>query len=193
MKTNQLMRYELIVSELKKGNIIEFGSGTGDLNKYLKRSGDVIGVDIIDSDNTDIIHNLNKFPYPIKSNYADNIVAGEIIEHLKNPLEFLIECNRILKSDGRLIITTPNMTGLQYLLNIWKNTEESNLNHLYAWNQELFNELAKTTKFKISKKRLITTMWNRNILCRLICFMIPNIRTTMFFVLEKDRKTWKNE
>jgi SAM-dependent methyltransferase len=52
-------------------------------------------------------------------NYSDNLIfedgffdlifAGEIIEHLINPDTFLEEVNRILSSDGILILTTPNL------------------------------------------------------------------------------------
>jgi len=38
----------------------------------------------------------------------DTIVAGEIIEHIENPASFLKGCHKILKEDGRLLVTTPN-------------------------------------------------------------------------------------
>ena len=37
------------------------------------------------------------------------IYAGEVLEHLYDPDRFLEECFRILKDDGHLIITTPNL------------------------------------------------------------------------------------
>ncbi len=49
-----------------------------------------------------------KFPY--KNNSFDIIYAGEIIEHLYNPDNFLEKCYKILKKDGKIIITTPNLT-----------------------------------------------------------------------------------
>lgn len=45
----------------------------------------------------------------LKSNSFDIVYAGEIIEHLYNPDLFLSEINRILKKDGYVIITTPNL------------------------------------------------------------------------------------
>lgn len=47
----------------------------------------------------------------------DTIVAGEIIEHLENPGQFLQTLRRHLKRGGRLIITTPNPF---YALQAWK-------------------------------------------------------------------------
>jgi SAM-dependent methyltransferase len=47
----------------------------------------------------------------------DTIVAGEIIEHLENPGQFLTTARRHLKPGGRLILTTPNPF---YALQTWK-------------------------------------------------------------------------
>ena len=37
----------------------------------------------------------------------DTIVAGEVIEHLENPAQFLARAHEHLKPDGRLVLTTP--------------------------------------------------------------------------------------
>ena len=47
----------------------------------------------------------------------DTIVAGEIIEHLENPGQFLRTLRRHLRPDGKLIVTTPNPF---YALQAWK-------------------------------------------------------------------------
>lgn len=47
-------------------------------------------------------------PLPFKKNFFDVILSLEMIEHLKDPLHFLLDLNRILKRDGVLILTTPN-------------------------------------------------------------------------------------
>ncbi|MCD4759795.1 class I SAM-dependent methyltransferase [archaeon] len=78
-------------------------------NIYLKDSD---GMDILKPEikyNIFYKHDVNT-DFPIKSNTYDTILAGEIIEHLNNPHHFLSECNRILKDNGRLILSTPNIT-----------------------------------------------------------------------------------
>jgi SAM-dependent methyltransferase len=47
----------------------------------------------------------------------DTIVAGEIIEHLENPGQFLRTARRHLRPGGKLILTTPNPF---YALQAWK-------------------------------------------------------------------------
>jgi SAM-dependent methyltransferase len=38
----------------------------------------------------------------------DTIIAGETIEHLENPSQFLREAKKVLKDNGLLLISTPN-------------------------------------------------------------------------------------
>jgi 2-polyprenyl-3-methyl-5-hydroxy-6-metoxy-1,4-benzoquinol methylase len=46
----------------------------------------------------------------------DSIVAGELIEHLENPGLFLAGCARVLRPNGRLILSTPNPFSVFYSL-----------------------------------------------------------------------------
>lgn len=52
-------------------------------------------------------------PLPIADAHADYVVCQEGIEHLANPYLPLCEFNRILKSGGRLILTTPSISHLR--------------------------------------------------------------------------------
>ena len=45
---------------------------------------------------------------PIKSKAIGACVSVEVIEHIERPWQFLNEISRILKTDGTLILTTPN-------------------------------------------------------------------------------------
>lgn len=38
----------------------------------------------------------------------DTVIAGEIIEHLEDPIQFLSGCYHILNSGGKLVLSTPN-------------------------------------------------------------------------------------
>ena len=46
---------------------------------------------------------------PFENGSYDLVIAVEGIEHLENQYHFVNECNRILKPEGILIITTPNI------------------------------------------------------------------------------------
>ncbi len=58
----------------------------------------------------DILHDLNKFPYPIKDNSYDEIYAKHIIEHLNDVVSFIKEMERILKPGGTVFIATPHFS-----------------------------------------------------------------------------------
>jgi len=49
---------------------------------------------------------------------VDAFVAGEILEHLYSPLHFLKEAARVLKKDGHLILTTPNISYIGNLIKL---------------------------------------------------------------------------
>lgn len=47
--------------------------------------------------------------WPYKGNYFDVVLGVQIIEHIYNPDNFLLEAGRVLKKNGILILTTPNL------------------------------------------------------------------------------------
>lgn len=72
----------------------------------------------------------DKFPYPEK--YFDTVIASEIIEHLtSDPMFMLLEINHILKNDGILIMTTPNVASLRSIISIL-NAENPIGEHRYS-------------------------------------------------------------
>lgn len=82
------------------GKILELGCGEFPLFK------DSTKVDIVKI-NGCIQADCN-YPLPLKGEF-DTIIALELIEHLWNIENFLMECNRLLKPNGKLIISTPNV------------------------------------------------------------------------------------
>jgi len=151
-------RYDWIVNRIRPGTVVDFGSVQGEMHEYIKKNAK--GVKIIDVDiaNATVNHDLNKFPYPIESNFADTIVAGELLEHLQNPLGFLLECNRILKKGGKLLLTTPNAVGTYYLFPNWF-TYGICTTHFYTWDMNLLLNLFKCTPLRVNQ---IMTMNNRH-------------------------------
>ena len=53
----------------------------------------------------DVAHNLDKTPWPFKSNYFDEIYARDVIEHLKDLFKTMKEIHRISKKNGRFYIS----------------------------------------------------------------------------------------
>ena len=65
-------------------------------------------LDLVKAEGVDVVHNLNKFPYPFKNNQFNEIIAKHIIEHLDEPEKFMEELWRISEPGGKIYIRTPH-------------------------------------------------------------------------------------
>lgn len=82
----------------------------------------------------------------------DVIVAGELIEHLSNPGQFLQRCREHLRENRRVVTSTPNLRDLQILY--WFATGgESRMNpeHTTWFDQYVLDELAERHSFVIDE------------------------------------------
>lgn len=69
-----------------------------------------INVDNNSNCKPDIVHDLNKYPYPFKDNYFNEIYLDHVIEHLDNPLLVLQELYRISKKNCIILIKCPHFS-----------------------------------------------------------------------------------
>src|SRR5579864_294813 len=81
---------------------IKINLGCGE--KYL--SG-YINCDFVNTVKVDKIVDLNKFHYPFKTSYADEILMDNVLEHLDNIVLVMEELYRVLKKNGTLKIYVP--------------------------------------------------------------------------------------
>ena len=92
-----------------------------------------INLDLRNNIGADIKHDLNKFPYPFKDNYFDEILLKMILEHLDNPINVLKEVIRISKNNAKIIIIVPhafsyaNNTNIQHKSRFTENSFEKKL------------------------------------------------------------------
>ncbi len=83
---------------------IHFGCGNSKASGY-------VGVDIVNLNDVDIVHDLNIFPYPFESDVAKEILLINILEHLSNTIAVMEECWRICKNDALVKIQVPYYNG----------------------------------------------------------------------------------
>ena len=106
-------------------SILDIGCGSGNFAKFLRPTykGRLDGMDIVSYEGSCaeaydhlILTNLNEPAKNINSLLYDMIFAIEVIEHLENPRAFFRFCTSLLKSRGKLIVTTPNVISVASLL-----------------------------------------------------------------------------
>ena len=76
---------------------------------FFKKEG-FVNLDFSKDVNPDVVHDLNKFPYPFKDNEFDLIEADHVLEHLNEPFSVMKELRRITKQNGTIIIRVPHAT-----------------------------------------------------------------------------------
>jgi 2-polyprenyl-3-methyl-5-hydroxy-6-metoxy-1,4-benzoquinol methylase len=82
----------------------------------------------------------------------DAVLASHLIEHLNDPRSFLTETRRILKDNGVVFITTPNISGFQARLygGQWRSAI---FDHLYLFSIRTLSNTLKSAGFKVEKIR----------------------------------------
>ena len=71
-----------------------------------------VNVDFVKSPIVDEVVDLSKYPWPWKNSSIDEIFCLHFFEHVNDPMAFVVECKRVLRKKGRLIIKVPFWGGL---------------------------------------------------------------------------------
>lgn len=90
---------------MKKKSVLHLGCGK-------QKIPGSVGVDNNPRVKPDVVHNLNKFPYPFSSNRFDEIIAENIIEHLDNVIKAMEEIHRLAKPNAKIIISMGHFTSV---------------------------------------------------------------------------------
>ena len=120
----------------RKSIILEFGPANGRLTRYLKEQLDC-KVYLVEIDKeaghealqyaehllVDDIENLNwiKEYSKVKFDYA---IFADVLEHLRDPLTVLRSLKSVLKEDGRVLLSVPNISHNSVLINLLNNRFE---------------------------------------------------------------------
>lgn len=96
--------YGMIISDLSKveGPTVELGAGSGNFKEFYPQA---IACDIEKRDWLDMSFDAHEMPFEDSS--VANIVMIDVLHHLADPVRFLHEAARVLKSGGKLLMLEP--------------------------------------------------------------------------------------
>jgi len=170
-----------IKEELKNKIVLDIPAGNGVTTEILLENGaKVEAFDLfpeyfmlknIECKRADIVDKI-----PTMDNYADMLICQEGIEHFSDQLKTFKEFNRVLKTNGKLLITTPSYSNLasklSYLLFESENTKlmpPNEIDDIWMADKTLTNEIYHGHIFLIGLQKL-------RILAKLSGFKIKEIR-----------------
>jgi 2-polyprenyl-3-methyl-5-hydroxy-6-metoxy-1,4-benzoquinol methylase len=140
---------ESIIKEISNdvSVILDVGCGNGWVSKKLIPLGKkVISMDISSTNPINAVKDVphrnhsgliaDVYNVPLKENSIDCIIASEILEHVLDPKSFIINLIKLLKLNGKLIITTPYNEKIEYSLCVHCNKPTPKFAHLNSFNEE---------------------------------------------------------
>ena len=110
---------EKLVALLRgRGRVLDVGCSAGYLAKRLQEQGStVVGLDIdpraveLAGPFCEAVHvgDVETMELPFEPASFDAVLCGDVIEHLRDPEAFLARVRPLLRPDGRLALSTPNI------------------------------------------------------------------------------------
>lgn len=107
-----------LFSDEKRGKVLDVPANEGVLAQRIQKLGFDVWCGDIDPSRFKVmmLHcdyaDLNK-RWPYKDGFYDIVICTEGIEHLENPWHVIREINRVLKIEGILFLSTPNVLSLK--------------------------------------------------------------------------------
>lgn len=90
------------LKRVKSGRLLDLGCGT----KPFQRPGiDWVGFDVEGNPFADAVGSATSLPFDAAS--FDCILSTQVLEHVDDPQRMLLECSRVLKPGGMLILSAP--------------------------------------------------------------------------------------
>jgi len=93
---------------MKNAKKLHVGCGTDIRHDY-------VNLDFMKLKGVDVIHDMNKFPWPFKNNTFEEVYASHVLEHIDDLLQVMQEIHRISKPGAKIIIRGPHFScGVSY-------------------------------------------------------------------------------
>lgn len=85
------------------------GLASAQMRKKVEPEWHYVGLDYVADTNVDIVGDAHRLSDFVALNSVDLIYSSEVMEHLLSPLRFVLEANRVLRTDGLFIARMPTI------------------------------------------------------------------------------------
>lgn len=159
-----------LIAPTLEGDLLDFGCGSKPYESLFKNVSSYVGVDIEVSGHNhkdskvDIFYDGKKLPFP--DNNFDVVVCFEVFEHVFNLEELLIEINRVLKIDGKLLISIPFAWDEHEIPFDFARYTSYGITHILNNNGFQVVELKKTTTYFLAIAQMFTAYLYQHVLPR---------------------------
>lgn len=99
---------EVIAALATNVRVLELGCGQKKLAPHS------VTVDVNPRSRADVIHDLNRFPYPFESDSFDWVVAEHVLEHLDDVVAVVEEVHRICRPEAHFVVEVPHFSSYQF-------------------------------------------------------------------------------
>lgn len=168
IEKNSNEAHNIILKQIRPGSkVLEFGSAGGRMTKILKdemgccvfiveyeRCAFKKAMEFADKGICSDIEQL-KWKRRWKRHKFDYIIFADVLEHLRDPLLVLSETYDLLKDDGSVLISVPNIAHNDIFIKLYNNHfDYTNIGildntHLHFWAEENLDEFEKNTEYQI--------------------------------------------
>ena len=150
----------------RAGRVLDVGCSSGYLAERLQARGNVVvGLDLDEGAARharrfcEAVHvgDVERMDLPFEASSFDVILCGDLIEHLRDPQAFLERVRPLLKANGRLVLSTPNVANwairLSLLFGRFHYTERGILDrsHSHLFTRKTLRECLEAAGYRITK------------------------------------------
>ncbi|MBU2575021.1 MAG: class I SAM-dependent methyltransferase [Elusimicrobia bacterium] len=168
LETLFLNERKRIVEKFKKppGALLDLGCGTGGFLKVMARGGwKAQGIEKSDkikkySTEENKIYCADLLDMKFDGGSFDVITLWQVLEHLSDPKKYLAEINRLLKEDGILVVSVPNIGSMQakFGANKWFHLDVPR--HIWHFTPETVSELLRRAGFRVKEIKHFSLEYN---------------------------------
>ncbi len=152
----------------KKGKIIDIGCGDGDFLKFMKDKGwDAYGIEpsksgfeIAKSKIKENVYNKPLGDIKFMDKFFDAVTIEHVLEHVDNPKEMIKQVHRIMKDDGLLVISVPNIGSVQAKIGRDKWFHLDIPRHIYHFSSETLTRFLESNGFEVKKINYFSFVYN---------------------------------